>query len=88
MQEEGTLTSRPAVSDENQAKLDALQQAMQAKDKPGRIQSVLEEIQYIEWPHPLQAASDTAVVIAIVVSASAFLFVLNTLLTELSKLLF
>ena len=58
------------------------------EDADNLLSSVLAELQFIEWPKPRQAAIDTAIVIAIVVGSSGFLFVLNGILTEISKLLF
>ena len=58
------------------------------EDTDNIVSAVLAELQFIEWPKPKQAAVDTAIVIAIVLGSSGFLFALNGVLTEISKLLF
>lgn len=59
-----------------------------APSKPNRLESVRDELQYIEWPSAKQAVMDTGVVIAIVVASSTFLLALNGALTSLSNKLF
>lgn len=49
------------------------------------MQGVLEEIGLIKWPTFQSALLNTLLVVAIVGGASAILFSVNTLLTELSK---
>jgi preprotein translocase SecE subunit len=76
------------LSDDERAKLAALKRKSRVEEKQNIVQSVLSELQFIEWPAPRQAAVDTAVVMAIVVGSSVFLFAVNSLLTEAAKLLF
>ena len=60
----------------------------QASSEPNRAQKVFDELQQVQWPSRKQAAVDTAVVLAIVFGSSVFLFFLNGLLAEVSKLIF
>lgn len=52
------------------------------------MQGVLEEVGLIRWPSPKQAVLNTVLVIAIVGGTSALLFAVNTLLTELSRVVY
>jgi preprotein translocase SecE subunit len=58
------------------------------QEKPGMVQGALAEVELIDWPRPGRAAIETLYVLAIVVGASAFLFGLNTALTQLSRSLY
>ncbi|KAK9834012.1 hypothetical protein WJX81_002932 [Elliptochloris bilobata] len=52
------------------------------------IEGIKEEVQLIEWPRPLQAVQDTVVVISLVGSLAAFMFVVNAALAEGSRALY
>lgn len=54
----------------------------------GAIEGALSEVELIDWPKPGKAAIDTVYVLVIVVGASAFLFGLNAVLSEVSKQLY
>ncbi len=51
-------------------------------------QGVLEEVFLIKWPSPKQAILNTLLVIVIVGGTSALLFAVNTLLAELSRVIY
>ena len=51
-------------------------------------QGVLEEVFLIKWPTPKQAFLNTLLVIAIVGGTSGVLFAVNTLLAELSRIVY
>ena len=76
------------LTDEDRQKLAALNRRTQEGDKKSRFESVLAELEFIEWPPLGQAAVDTFVVIAIVLGSSAFLFVVNSVLAEGAKRIF
>ena len=86
LQAESSATG--GLSDEDRQKLAALNRRSQVADKKGRIESVLAELEFIEWPPLEQAAVDTFYVIMIVLGSSAFLFLINSVLAEGSKRLF
>lgn len=52
------------------------------------LQGILEEVQLIEWPAPVQALTDTTLVIGIVAFTAAILFGVNTVLADLSKIIY
>eukprot|EP00884_Botryococcus_braunii_P009010 jgi/Botrbrau1/1810/Bobra.146_1s0008.1 len=52
------------------------------------IEGILEEVQLIEWPSPLQAVTDTTLVIAIVAFTAIVLFGVNATLADLSNILY
>jgi len=80
---------KEVFSEEEIAKLAALKRA---RDKDGKKMSVIEgalsEVELIDWPQPGKAAVETVYVLVIVVGASAFLFGLNAVLSEVSKQLY
>jgi preprotein translocase SecE subunit len=87
--QEAGVVKGDGLTDEERGKLEALKKVRaQPKEPDNIVSAVLSELQYIEWPKPGQAAVDTGVVIAIVIGSSAFLFALNGVLTEVSKVLF
>lgn len=53
-----------------------------------QTQGILEEVQLIEWPAPAQALTDTTLVIGIVAFTATVLFGVNTVLADLSKILY
>lgn len=64
----------------------ALQKQRSGGDQDvGLVQGILEEVRLISWPNPLQALSDTLVVIAIVAGTAVSLFLVNTVLADISK---
>lgn len=77
------------LSEEEIAKLAALKRARD-KDakKMGAIEGALSEIELIDWPEPGKATVETLYVLVIVIGASAFLFGLNAVLSEVSKQLY
>lgn len=52
------------------------------------LQGILEEVQLIEWPSPLQAVTDTTLVIAIVAFTATVLFGVNAILADLSNIIY
>jgi preprotein translocase subunit SecE len=77
-----------AFSEQELARLAAIKQAKSSGENEGMIQGALSEIGLIDWPQPAKAAVETVYVLGIVIGASAFLFGLNTVLTEVSKQLY
>lgn len=73
---------------DEQAKLDALKRSPKPPEKGSRFESVLAELEFIEWPPLQQAAVDTGYVLLIVVGASAFLFAINSVLAQAAQRLF
>lgn len=76
------------LTEDDRQKLAALNRRSQSGEKKGRFESVLAEIEFIQWPPLGQAAIDTFVVIVIVLGSSAFLFVINSVLAEGAKRIF
>ncbi|BDA41902.1 probable preprotein translocase subunit SECE1 at C-terminar half [Coccomyxa sp. Obi] len=76
-----------AMSEEDiQALKAALQKQRSGGDQEvGLVQGILEEVRLISWPNPLQALLDTLVVIAIVTGTAVSLFLVNTILADISK---
>lgn len=52
------------------------------------IQGALSEVNLIDWPAPGKAALETVYVLLIVVGATAFLFGLNGVFTEIANKLY
>ena len=52
------------------------------------VQGALSEVSLIDWPAPAKAAVETIYVLLIVVGATAFLFGLNGVFTEVAKKLY
>eukprot|EP00892_Ulva_mutabilis_P011246 jgi/Ulvmu1/8494/UM044_0028.1 len=75
-------------SEEEIAKLAALKRARNKGEKKNIVEGALSEIDLIDWPEPKKAAIETLYVLVIVVGASAFLFGLNAVLSEVSKQLY
>ncbi|KAK9823779.1 hypothetical protein WJX72_005441 [[Myrmecia] bisecta] len=82
-------TEQPQTFSEDKIReLAALRQERNKAQNQGFIEGILEEVRLIEWPKPLQAVVDTAVVIAIVGGLSVVLFATNAALAELSKAIY
>lgn len=76
-------------SEEEIQKLAALKRARDKEGKKmGAIEGALSEVELIDWPKPGKAAIETLYVLVIVIGASAFLFGLNAVLSEVSKQLY
>lgn len=52
------------------------------------VQGVLEEAKLVKWPKLGKATLDTLLVIGIVAGTSGLLLAINTLLTDLSKVVY
>jgi len=55
---------------------------------PPPPQGALEEARLIDWPSPVDALSNTGVVILIVIGSTGALFGINTALAQLSTIIF
>ena len=76
-------------SEEELNRLAALKQAKNSGDpEGGMVQGALSEVSLIDWPAPAKAAVETIYVLLIVVGATAFLFGLNGVFTEVAKKLY
>ncbi|CAK0745763.1 hypothetical protein CVIRNUC_001643 [Coccomyxa viridis] len=78
----------------SQEDLNAIKKAMQKQkgagggEEAGFVEGILEEVKLITWPNPLQALSDTLVVIAIVLGTAVTLFAVNSVLADVANLLY
>jgi preprotein translocase subunit SecE len=82
-------TGDSAFSEAELARLAAIKQSKSSVDpEGGMIQGALSEVNLIDWPAPAKAAVETVYVLLIVVGASAFLFALNGLFTEVANKLY
>ncbi|KAL4447233.1 hypothetical protein ABPG77_007266 [Micractinium sp. CCAP 211/92] len=84
------VQAEPSMSvEEIQQRAAALRQQKAAGSaKEGLIEGVTEEVRLIKWPAPAAAALNTLLVIGIVAGTAATLLGINSLLAEVSDLIY